>query len=226
MLEITLLSTQSDPWRRWISSEFCFWRVPPEPVHCWRAAGQPIPAPVAGEPHLRWDVSLQEFQLFPHFLMDPIPSLAQALPCSRGSTPDSSRKELVPAGMLGSGDRGSLSLPLVSVWPPDMMALRDLMSPAALNAMKRVGSPSHSSRVGFPPGRVAMRRRKVAGGHGVPGSEVVPRSLGSCSRKDLAWAPEEGKGDPSGSAGPGFAFLLSGAAILAAFSRPHPLHHY
>lgn len=50
-------------------------------------------------------------------------------------------------------------------------------------AMKRVGSPSHSSRVGFPPGRVATRRREVAGGHGAPGLDLVPRSLGS-------WGPE------------------------------------
>lgn len=61
-----------------------------------------------------------------------------------------------------------------------MGALHD-HNPSA--AMKRVGSPSHSSRVGFPPGRVATRRREVAGGHGVPGLEVVPRSLGS-------WGPE------------------------------------
>lgn len=63
------------------------------------------------------------------------------------------------------------------------------------------------------------------GGRWLPLVPLVPLDWrlcpnGSWSRKDLAWVPEEGKGDPSGSSGPGFWLLLSGAAIFAA---SHPL---
>lgn len=138
-------------------------------------------------------------------------------------------------------------------WQVNPAALKGRNRNAAMAREGGRGSPSRSARAGCPAKQLARkgchereRERRLVGlasswgrwraplpklavdasrKSGVPGLEVVPSCHGSLSRTDLASVPEEGRGAPSESAGPGFLSLLAGAvkAAMAACLRPRQI---